>query len=79
MKNLFDIITYFFSNTWIGLLIVVVGIFLLTFNTWIFGAVFVLFWICWIVLKFIDHNKPDIGVFPSPRKKQKRKKFSKKR
>ena len=73
MKNLFDIITYFFSNTWIGLLIVVVGIFLLTFNTWIFVAVFVLFWICWIVLKFIDHNKPDIPpLYPHHRKKKKR-------
>ena len=47
--------------------------------TWIFVAVFVFVWIWWIVLKFIDHNKPDIGVFPSPRKKQKRKKFYKKR
>ena len=47
--------------------------------TWIFGAAFVFVWIWWIVLKFIDHNKPDIGVFPSPRKKQKRKKISKKR
>ena len=47
--------------------------------TWIFGVAFVFVWIWWIVLKFIDNNKPDIGEFPSPRKKQKRKKFSKKR
>ena len=28
--------------------------------TWIFGVAFVFVWIWWIVLKFIDHNKPDL-------------------
>ena len=43
--------------------------------TWIFGVVFVFVWIWWIILKFIDHNKPDPGVSISwPPKKQKRKK-----